>query len=132
MADQGQTDRAPWTVKGLPTEARELITRCARKRGVSVAEWVTNAAQAQANREASDQVIPPGQTEPVNGQTSVDLGELAELLTAIVAAQAVGVRGAKTAGSHAVALASMQLRQMRGLPSPARRLPIGHTITHDE
>jgi hypothetical protein len=131
MADHGQTeggDRAPWTIKGMSVETREKAVRCARRRGISVAAWMANAVDDRANLEAGDQVLVPGQTEPPNGQTSLDLAALAALLKAIVAAQAAGVRGSRTAASHACAVASERLRALRGLPSLSGRLPPGQTI----
>jgi hypothetical protein len=131
MADHGQTeggDRAPWTIKGMSVETRERAVRCARKRGISVAAWMANAVDDRANLEATDRVIPPGQTEPTEGQTGINLGDLAALLQAIVAAQAAGVRGSRTAASHACAVASERLRALRGLPSPSVRLPPRQTI----
>lgn len=131
MADTGQTesgDRAPWTIKGMSVETREKAVRYARKRGISVATWMANAVDDRANLEDGDRVIPPGQTEPSNGQTSVDLGELAALIQALIAARESGVRGSRTAASRACAVASEQLRALRGLPSPSVSLPIRQTI----
>ena len=72
MADNGQTEgagRAPWTIKGMDVETREVATRSARKRGISVAAWMANAVQDRANLEAGDAVTPPRQTGLQNGQT---------------------------------------------------------------
>jgi hypothetical protein len=127
MADSnGQTDgagRAPWTIKGMSVETREKAVRCARKRGISVAAWMANAVDDRANREAGDLVIAPGQTAPLGGQTSLDLGALAALLQAALAARQAGVRGARTASVQACGLATEQLRALRGLPSASVSLP---------
>jgi hypothetical protein len=127
MADSnGQTDGAayaPWTIKGMSVETRELAVRCARKRSISVAAWMANAVDDRANREAGDLVIAPGQTAPLGGQTSLDLGDLAALLHAVLVARKDGVRGSKAAASHACAVASERLRALRGLPPTSARLP---------
>lgn len=112
-----EANRAPWTVKGMDVETRQLITRCAAKRGLSVAEWVANAASNQARIEAGDAVFPPGQTERPNGQTRADLDRLAEQLAALAAA-GVPVRPADAA--------RVTLALVRHLPA-ARRANRGQT-----
>jgi hypothetical protein len=39
------TTSAPWTIKGMSTHIREAIVRHARLADVTVAEWMTRAAE---------------------------------------------------------------------------------------
>ena len=119
--DAERANRAPWTIKNMDVETRQLITRCAAKRGVPVAEWVANAARNQARIEAGDAVFPPGQTERPNGQTRADLERLAEQLGALAAA-GVPVRPADAA--------RLTLALVRHLPV-ARTANRGQTLVAD-
>jgi hypothetical protein len=79
MANDEANERAPWTIKGMDVETRKLVVNCATQRGQSVATWLETAVRNQANLEAGDRVImpgQPGQTAPPNGQTGFDLPEL--------------------------------------------------------
>ncbi len=51
-----QADRVkPWTIKGIPPEARNTAIAAAEREGQTVGEWMTRAtrAQGQADRQAN-------------------------------------------------------------------------------
>lgn len=122
------TDKASWTIKSVPVETRKLAVACAAKAGENMAEWLARAVRNQAKLEAGERVIPPsrpvtnGAMVPVPFAMPVDLGELAELMTAAQAvAEAAGVPIPKATARHALALTTAQLRAARGLPPKRSR-----------
>jgi hypothetical protein len=73
-------------VKGMPVDAWEQAKRAANRRGQTMGEWLGNACTQQANREAGDGVIVPGQGEfsPSSPRVlPVDLREVAALIAAM-------------------------------------------------
>ena len=123
-------DKAPMTIKAVPTATRTKMVRCAEKRGQTMAVWLARAVDNQANLEAGDQVepalfeprevgLPLVKPEPISGKPFV----LADLRDAMAAAAAVatasGLPLPKVMARHAYALLTAQLREARGL-SPAK------------
>jgi len=58
MADTADGDR--WTVRDVPPEARKAANDGARRRDEKLGVWVARALLAQAKREESDGIFPPG------------------------------------------------------------------------
>jgi hypothetical protein len=54
-----ETDKATFTVKALPVEARELARRSATKAGLTMGEWLNLAIHSQARIDAGNMTIPP-------------------------------------------------------------------------
>jgi len=76
-------------VKGMPADAWEQAKRAANRRGQTMGEWLGNACQQQANREAGDGVIVPGHganQPPAPPLIPVDLREVAALIAAMAGA----------------------------------------------
>jgi hypothetical protein len=124
-------DSAPWTIKGMGKADREAIIRHARMADISVAEWMTRAAQNQMALEAGNRVIPPGKPEPPRQTSAIDLGDLPAALQAMAAAQAAGLPVSKAAVRGVVNLIREDVRAARGMPSRQTRPLIGQTIAHE-
>lgn len=61
MDDQAnhETDKATFTVKALPVEARELARRSATQAGLTMGAWLDMAIHSQARIDAGNLTIPP-------------------------------------------------------------------------
>ena len=53
------SDKASWTIKSVPVEARKLAVACATKQGETMAEWLARAVRNQSKIEAGERVLPP-------------------------------------------------------------------------
>src|SRR3954467_7703423 len=124
-----EENAAPWTIKAVPVPIREKAVRYARMEGVTMAEWLTKAVETQAERQEGNQVIPPGQPEPVSLPSStVHLGEAAAALQAMATAASAGLPVSKAAVRDTVGLIRDQVRVGRGLPPRQTRRHIGQTM----
>jgi hypothetical protein len=54
-----ETDKATFTVKALPVEARELARRSANQAGLTMGAWLDMAIHSQARIDAGNLTIPP-------------------------------------------------------------------------
>lgn len=133
MSDD-EPDKAPMTIKAVPVATRKKMAACATKRGETMAEWLARAVDTQAERDAGEVVIPPGQPDKpaalARALVTVETADLAALLQAVAA---VGTAAGLPAGvaREAYAAARIRLREARGLPGkPARKTkpPNGQTI----
>jgi hypothetical protein len=145
MADQEnpEHERAAWTVKSMPVEARKLALACAQRQDETLAVWLERAVRNQASLEAGQQVLPPEPRHASPSRTTLsipprvvvpDTSGLADLLRATVeTARAADVPVPKAVARHAAALATAQLRAARGLPPLAPRQTKsknGQTLEH--
>lgn len=149
-ADLGQTimddqaDRAPWTIKGITPETRQVAKDAANRAGLSVGEWLAGAVRRQADQDRGNAILPPGKPGQTNRQTekalalvgdrqepraTLDLVELADPLRATVkTAQAADkqpdLRGLADALRATVetAQAADELPSLRGLARDATGL----------
>nr|WP_294566960.1 hypothetical protein [uncultured Rhodopila sp.] len=105
-------DLRPWTIKSVPLETRRKAKDAADKQDMTQAEWITQAVNLMADRQARDGIIPPGRPE-ADRIVTIDLPGFAAALTATVAAiQASGGRVPKVLGREAARMLRLQL----GLP----------------
>ena len=139
----GESERAPKTVKSMPVKPWETAVSCAMKRGEQMGDWLARAILTQANLEAGDRVIPPDERPVLPTRQTGDAPVLPivappppDLLQALAAiADASGRPVPKDVAGHAYALARGYLRAARGLPAakPRQTLPqLGQTIEGSE
>lgn len=130
-------DAKPWTIKSMPEVASRRATECARRNDQTAAEWLTEAINAYADRQANTAVIPPvgpGLPAPLpafsgSAPAPVDLHGLADALRATAeAATASGKPLPAGLVREASALLREQIRTARGLPARRTGQPGGKTI----
>ena len=110
-----ELEGAPMSIEAMPVATRRKIAACAAKQGLTAAEWLVRAVDNQANLEAGNKVILPGQDKPDTPTPApISVAELASLLTAVAA---VGTATALPPGivREAYAAARLRLREARGL-----------------
>lgn len=129
MTEANETDeRAPWTIKSVRVETRDLAVRSARAQGVTMGEWMDRAVPRQAEADKGNQVIPPGQPgqsltllnpmperetmgKPVDSAGLESLANMAMML-----GKGADMPGIKGAARDAAALLRDKLREARGMP----------------
>lgn len=126
-----EADKAPWTIKAMPSVARELATRRAKQAQQNVGDWLAAAIESHVEQERRASVIPPGQGGQTNQSVArydpapqpLDLLTLAQAVASVTAmAQAAAETPALRGLSRDVAgLLRDQVRQARGLPPVSRR-----------
>ena len=128
MADHDQA--APWTIKSVPVHIREKAVRYAKMDGCTMAEWLARAVETEANRQAANAVIPPGQPEQTASLPvpAVSLGDAAAALQSLAQEAAAGLPVSKAAARDAVALIRAHIRVGRGLPPRQTRAQNGQTL----
>jgi hypothetical protein len=117
MADQ--SDTAPWTIKAVPVEIRQKAVKAAHAQDQTMAQWLVDAVNLLADRQAGNQVIPPGKPAPdVRANLSgIDLPGLAAMVEATThAAIAAGSAPPKSLSRDAAATTRAYMRAARGLP----------------
>ena len=125
MADQAGA--APWTIKSVPVETRQKAVKAAHAQDQTMAQWLVDAVNRLADRQAENQVIPPG--KPAQNQQAnlpdIDLAGLAAAISATgqalaatgQALAAAGTTPSKSLGREAAATLRHYIRAVRGLPS---------------
>lgn len=108
MADRDKPT-APWTIKGMPIATRELVIRCARQDGVSVAAWMARAAENEAHRVGA---VPM----PTRTTTPLDLMGVAALLQAVAQVQMAGIPVTRGAVRETLAVVRRHMRETQGKP----------------
>ena len=122
--DKPEDKWPPINVKGVNPDAWQQAKRAANKRGQTMGEWLGNACIQQANREAGDGIIQPGQgaNTPVQPPLiPVDLREVAALIAAMAGAN---IPVQKRVGAVVNRLLYAQLRAAE--PKGQGALRIGH------
>ena len=124
MSDDPILTARPWTIKNVPDSIRNRATAAAHKQDQTTAEWLTHAVNLLADRQAGNEVIPPGKpTEPRGGDATppavdIDLAGFAQAVNATTAAiVAAGGTPPKSLGRDAAAVIRHYSRTARGLPS---------------
>lgn len=101
-----ERDRKTINVKGMLVKSWDRATAAAGKRDESYGTWLSRACDTQANLEAGERLIEPGNPEPVKGNPAKTLepGEVAALMqgfAATVAATGVQPRVALVKQAYA-------------------------------
>lgn len=78
MSDKSDPGAKPWTVKGIPAEARNAAIAAAEREGQTIGEWLTRAIRSQVQsdhgRERAPAVVRP-EADP-----QAELGEIERLV----------------------------------------------------
>jgi hypothetical protein len=113
------TETAPWTIKAVSIETRQMAVKAAHAQDQTMAQWLGDAVVRLANQQAGNLVIPPGKPEamPPAQLPDVDLAGLAAAINASVAATlAAGGIPSRSLGRDAAATLRRYMRAARGLP----------------
>lgn len=97
-------EKAPFTVKAFPVEARLRAGKAAAQRGESMGEWMARAVHVLADMEAGDRVYPPvkpnGKPSGLDGKPDLTEDQRTARIQAL-AAMMQGLAAVKTATGRA-------------------------------
>lgn len=83
MADQSdQSDIKPWTIKGIPPEARNAAIAAAEREDQTIGEWISRAIRQtiQADRQVDRAPVPLEQPQVRPSDPAVDLTSLERMM----------------------------------------------------
>lgn len=115
-------ETAPWTIKSVPVETRQMAVRAAQAQDQTMGEWIAVAVERMANQQATNLVLPPGEQShaPIvswEPTSALDLAGIAAAIQAtLAAAQAASSEPPKGLAREAATTIRAYLRAARGLP----------------
>lgn len=121
MSDD-QSDRVkPWTIKGIPPEARNAAIAAAEREKQNLGEWIARAirSQIQSDRQASRTPVVVGPEV----QPRADLGEIERIVALTAQLAAAGAPVPKGVSRAAYGLLRQQLVILKPGPTKAASSP---------
>ena len=116
-----ESDRVkPWTIKGIPPEARNAAIAAADRDKATLGEWITRAirSQIQSDRAQPTALAVVGPTAP----PKADLAEVERVVAMTASLAAAGAPPPKAVSRAAYGLLREALADMRG-PTAGRQSP---------
>lgn len=129
MSDKSDPAAKPWTIKGIPAEARNAAIAAAERARQPIGEWVSRAirSQVQADHQGSRAAVPVRPQAAPPSDPAADLAQLERLVALAASLSAAGAPPPKTVSRGAYGLIRQRLADMKGqtkgLSGPTEPLP---------